>query len=180
MLEESLENLKSAEGITALGDYVSIDERQQGYVTYRLEVRFEQFQGATHSRLRVTDSKNDGRAGIRQRSFTWPVANPDDPVELVQIADRILQAAAPGAEIQDDRTVFGRCFDGLFGIGFVNSIPVLAQLPGPPQQTLAVRIHREKSGTLVTLTNRAKGGMPIWFILPLPSIQGLRDKLTKS
>ena len=36
MLEESLENLKSAEGITALGDYVSIDERQQGYVTYRL------------------------------------------------------------------------------------------------------------------------------------------------
>ncbi len=120
MLEESLENLKSAEGITALGDYVSIDERQQGYVTYRLEVRFEQFQGATHSRLRVTDSKNDGRAGIRQRSFTWPVANPDDPVELVQIADRILQAAAPGAEIQDDRTVFGRCFDGLFEIGFVN------------------------------------------------------------
>lgn len=176
MLEGAINDLESAAGIIPLGDYSLIDERKQGYVTYRLEVRFERLGEQCHVRIRVTDWKNSGRTGTSGHSFAWPVSDPKNPTELTSILDRIIQAGEPGAEIHDERGRVARTFDRLLGLRQVNSIPVLGEIPGPPRHVLSARIIREKFGLQVILCHQVKGRSPTSAFVPMESLVALRAR----
>lgn len=153
-----------------------IDEHKQGYMTFRLTLKLDPIEGQPHFRLRVIAFKGDGRTGSRTRGFSWPIADLHNPRELREFADLILAAATPEAERQDDRGAVGRFFDRLFGIELINVVP-LAELAGPPAKRLTARITRDKTGTQATLHYKQKGHSPLWLIIPLESIERLRQQL---
>lgn len=177
MLENFVERIKLAAGITPLGNYVEIDDRPHAHAQRRLEIMFETAQGRSFVRLRSTEYRGNGSNGRSRKSFAWPVVDPTDPQELRDILRQIFAAGEPDAEVVDPRGGIGRFFDRLCGIDFVNSVLVLAEENTPPRKWLSVRIHDSKFGRCAQVVHHVQGRSQIWLTIPWESLEVLRDKL---
>jgi len=174
MVDDFISQLKAAQGITSLTEYILIDERKDGYSDFRLEIQPEQTADQGFIRLRVTHSKGGGRS---RKAYTWPVQDPTHPIELKQIADRIVAAAQPDAEVIDPRSAIGRWFDRLVGSKLINHIPEVARTLEEPPDIMSALIRDDRHGSSVWLQMRKKGRATRYLSIPLASIEVLASKL---
>ena len=172
-----LTELKRQQGIEATSDPVLIDERKQGFLTYRFELQGETWNGQSAIRIMMTEFRGNGKSGKRRKAFTWPVD--DAAKELKAIADTILNALEPGAEKQDPRTWFGRTFDNLTGARYLNYIPVVAEdTRHSKRHWLRAQIMEDnQQGQLVTLYEEWEKRAPIWMRIPVETLRTLRDRV---
>lgn len=177
VFDSVIREMKRSQGIEPVGDLMLIDERKQGFLTYRFEIQPETWNGQPALRLIVTEFTGRGKSGKRRKAFTWPAANPRE--ELSAIADTILAALEPDAEKQDPRSWFGRLFDHLTGATYLNYIPVVAKDPSQPERHwLSAKIMEDKQqGALVTLYEEYENRTPIWFRLPVDTFRLLKETL---
>jgi len=178
MLDAFANQLKSSLGIESLTDYFLIDERKVKWLNYRLEILFEQHEGQAFVRFRVTNFTGSGNNGRRRKAYPWPVADPANPVEIVQITRAILAANAPEAEVIDPRSRFGRFFDRLCGVTRINTMPEIARCVAfGREEFFTARIDEDSRGRIVTIMiERGKGRAPFWFRLPIETVQVLHDR----
>src|SRR5690606_23309671 len=115
-----------------------------------------------------------GRAGSTTRIFAWPVADPDCPVELTRVMERIVASASPASPRRDPRSTLGRWFDRLCGMDLLNHDACLAEQRHFGRRTwLESNVYRTRGGVEVTLIHRVEGRSAIWVRVPIGTIEAL-------
>ncbi len=169
MLEAFTEGIEKCLGVEAQGAPILIDERQQGRVTYRLEIQVETLSCRPALRLLVTEYSGRDSTQASSQSFSWVVT--DARADFLKITSQIIEASQPERQVTDVRGLVGRCVDRLSGQHYVNHIPVLAEQHGPSKHWMHATLRRNQHGVLVTLSVEFKGRSAVSMRLPLDCIK---------
>lgn len=169
-IDQLITEVKRSQGIEAAGEPVLVDERKQGFLTYRFELQPESWDGRPALRFMVSELSGKNASGKRRKAFTWPA---DDPKALLKdLADTVLASLEPDAEKHDPRSWFGRTFDNLTGARHLNHIPNIAEFShnGTRIWLRAQIMEDNQQGALVTLYYEREKKSPMWMRLPVDTL----------
>lgn len=170
------QSMKHALGIEETDTPRVVDERSWGRLTTRTQASAERHDGQSYVRLSFRTFQGSGRAGSSTKVFAWPVADPDSPIELARVMERIVDSASPAAPRRDPRSGLGRWFDRLCGLDLLNHHACLSEHRHFGRRTwLEARVYRTRDGVEVTLIHRVEGRSSIWVRLPLGTIEALQE-----
>lgn len=161
------------QGVNTLSDYIELDKREWGYgYTTISEICFEEHAGNQYARFRFTKYKTSGLQGKEKKTFSWPVSDINNPVEINKIFETILEANSGSIEFNDPRGWFARTFHNVFGIKFINSRDRFVEHDHFDSTCwLSFEIVKEKHDDIIVTLKHLKGkNRQIWAIIPIESI----------
>ena len=138
-------------------------------------VSAEEAQGQAFLRWSFRSFKGSARTGSTTKTFAWPVADADHPIEWSRLMERIVAAASPAAPRHDPRSALGRLFDRVCGMDQINHLPCLAEHRHSDRRTwLECTLYRTRDGIEVTLTHRVEGRSALWARMPMGTIEAMQ------